>query len=162
MSSQSNNRCFSHLVPRCWFHELCLHHVVGSMCYVCIMLLVPWVMLICPWILLISCWFWYQYLFRLGMKLVGESSHQQKCKITWKKEGLVQTFLETCIHETIKNGREGSSLSHSHGRMLEKYWKRNVTLMSINDKWKITTIILRENMQLGVNWKTKQAMSTIQ
>ena len=46
----------------------------------------------------------------LGMELVGESSHQKKRRITWKKEGLVQTFLEVCLHETIKNGREGSSL----------------------------------------------------
>ncbi|KAJ9561707.1 hypothetical protein OSB04_006867, partial [Centaurea solstitialis] len=44
------------------------------------------------------------------MELVGESPHQKKRRITWKKEGLVQTFLEACLHEMIKNGREGSSL----------------------------------------------------
>ncbi|KAJ9542836.1 hypothetical protein OSB04_029342 [Centaurea solstitialis] len=44
------------------------------------------------------------------MEFVGESPHQKKRRITWKKDGLVQTFLEACLHETIKNGREGSSL----------------------------------------------------
>ena len=58
------------------------------------------------------------------MELVGESSHQKKRRITWKKEGLVQTFLEACIHETIKNGREVSSLKSQSWKNVGEELKR--------------------------------------
>lgn len=44
------------------------------------------------------------------MELVGEFSHQKIRRTTWKKEGMVEIFLEACMHEMIINGREGSSL----------------------------------------------------
>lgn len=44
------------------------------------------------------------------MELVGESLNQKKRRLNWKQDGLVRTFLEACLQETIKNGREGSSL----------------------------------------------------
>ncbi|GKE01823.1 hypothetical protein Tco_1389806 [Tanacetum coccineum] len=42
------------------------------------------------------------------MENVGESSKQKKPKLNWKKESVVKTFLEACIHEVAVNGRDGS------------------------------------------------------
>ncbi|PWA98941.1 myb/SANT-like domain-containing protein [Artemisia annua] len=44
------------------------------------------------------------------MENVGESSKQKKPRLNWKKESVVKTFLEACIHEVAVNGRDGVSL----------------------------------------------------
>ncbi|GJS79614.1 hypothetical protein Tco_0729495 [Tanacetum coccineum] len=41
-----------------------------------------------------------------GMENVGESSKQKKPRLNWKKESVVKTFLEACIHEVAVNGRD--------------------------------------------------------
>nr|GEX27170.1 mitogen-activated protein kinase kinase kinase 5-like isoform X2 [Tanacetum cinerariifolium] len=48
----------------------------------------------------------------LCMENVGESSRQKKPRLNWKKESVVKTFLEACIHEVAVNGRDGSSLKN--------------------------------------------------
>ncbi|GJY66204.1 Myb/SANT-like domain-containing protein [Tanacetum coccineum] len=45
-----------------------------------------------------------------GMENIGEYSKQKKPRLNWKKESVVKTFLEACIHEVAVNGRDGSSL----------------------------------------------------
>lgn len=44
------------------------------------------------------------------MDNVGEGSQPKRRRINWKKESVVQTFLEACIHEITIHGREGTSL----------------------------------------------------
>ena len=47
------------------------------------------------------------YCISVGMENVGESS---KPRLNSKKESVVKTFLEDCIHEVSVNGRDGVSL----------------------------------------------------
>ena len=93
----------------------------------------------------------FNYLFGLGMELVGESSQQKKRRITWKKDGLVQTFLDACIHETIKNGREGSSRKAQSWKNVGEELKKKHNIDVDQRQMKITLITLKENMLLGVN-----------
>lgn len=40
----------------------------------------------------------------------AESSQSKKPRVNWKKENVVKTFIESCLHEISMNGREGGSL----------------------------------------------------
>lgn len=44
------------------------------------------------------------------MDVVGEGSQAKRRRINWKKESVVRTFLEACIHEVVIHGREGTNL----------------------------------------------------
>lgn len=44
------------------------------------------------------------------MENFGESSQAKKPRVNWKKENVVKTFPESCLHEISVNGREGGSL----------------------------------------------------
>ncbi|XP_024979053.1 uncharacterized protein LOC112516268 [Cynara cardunculus var. scolymus] len=46
----------------------------------------------------------------LDIENFGESSQSKKPRVNWKKENVVKTFIESCLHEISVNGREGGSL----------------------------------------------------
>ncbi|XP_024974728.1 L10-interacting MYB domain-containing protein-like [Cynara cardunculus var. scolymus] len=44
------------------------------------------------------------------MSNFGESSQSKKPRVNWKKENMVKTFIESCLHEISVNGQERGSL----------------------------------------------------
>ncbi|GJV44379.1 hypothetical protein Tco_1428915 [Tanacetum coccineum] len=67
-----------------------------------------------------------------GMENVGESSKQKKPRLNWKKESVVKTFLEACIHEVVVNGRDGSWGTASN---LSNDCEDSVNVVSLEDDY---------------------------
>lgn len=57
------------------------------------------------------------------MEQTSETQKPKRTRVSWRNESLVKTFLEACIREVVKNGREGASLKPQSWRKVGEILK---------------------------------------